>query len=142
MVTVISRSLSSGSILRDSKANKVGLSYALDGTMRRGAHDMKTFGLGTAASLATVERYARFTAAMHHVYGTMERSFDASSSPVVVPLWQRFGDSLRRAETGPPSPWSIWAARALLRVHSKAPGVLEVLAPTSGQTPRPLRYFN
>lgn len=82
-------------IIQGSRANKQGLSLMLDGTLKAG-HDMKTFGLGTAASLATVERYARFTAAMHHVYGTMERSFDASSSPVVVPLWQRFGDSLRR----------------------------------------------
>ena len=82
-------------IIQGSRANKQGLSLMLDGTLKAG-HDMKTFGLGTAASLATVERYARFTAAMHHVYGTMERSFDASTSPVVVPLWQRFGDSLRR----------------------------------------------
>ena len=82
-------------ILKGSRANKQGMSLLLDGTLKAG-HDMKTFGLGTAASLATVDRYARFTASMHHVYGTMEKSFDASTSPVVVPLWQRFGDSLRR----------------------------------------------
>ena len=57
---------------------------------------MKTFGLGTAASLASVDRYARFTASMRHVYGAMERSFDASTSPVVAPVWARFGDDLRR----------------------------------------------
>lgn len=86
---------SSRGILKYSSANKSGLSLLLDGTLKSG-HDMKTFGLGTAASLSTVERYARFTNAMRHVYGTMERSFDASTSPAVVPLWLRFGDSLRR----------------------------------------------
>ena len=35
-----------GSILRLSKANKTGLSNMLDGTMRNGSHDMKTFGSG------------------------------------------------------------------------------------------------
>jgi len=84
-------------ILQGSRANKQGLSLLLDGTLKSG-HDMKTFGLGTAASLASVERYARFTAAMRHVYGTMERSLDSSSSPVIMPLWQEFGDSLRREE--------------------------------------------
>ena len=86
---------SSRGILKGSRANKQGLSLLLDGTLKAG-HDMKTFGLGTAASLANVGRYARFTASMHHVYGTMERSFDASTSPVIVPVWQRFGESLRR----------------------------------------------
>lgn len=57
---------------------------------------MKTFGLGTAASLSSVERYARFTAAMRRVYGTMEEALDANTSPVVKPIWSRFGDSLRR----------------------------------------------
>ena len=39
-----------------------------------------------------------------------------------------------------PSTWAGWAARALTRIHSKAPGVLEVLAPASGQTPRSLQH--
>ena len=33
---------------------------------------------------------------MRHVYGAMERSLDASSSPAVAPLWSTFGQSLRR----------------------------------------------
>ena len=83
-------------ILQTSAANKRGLSLLLDGTLRQG-HDMKTFGLGTAASLASVERYARFTGAMRHVYGTMERTLDASTSPATAPLWSEFGVPLRRA---------------------------------------------
>jgi len=86
---------SSRGILQTSRANKTGLSLLLDQTLKSG-HDMKTFGLGTAASLSSVERYARFTSAMRQVYGTMERSLDASASPATLPLWQRFGDSLRR----------------------------------------------
>jgi len=82
-------------ILQGSRANKVGLSLLLDGTLKSG-HDMKTFGLGTAASLSSVGRYARFTASMCHVYGTMERSLDKTTSPAAAPIWQSFGDSLRR----------------------------------------------
>ena len=82
-------------ILQTSQANKTGLSLLLDQTLKSG-HDMKTFGLGTAASLSSVDRYARFTAGMLRVYGTMERSLDASSSPATRPLWTRFGESLRR----------------------------------------------
>merc|ERR1719247_1598857 len=80
-------------ILKGSQANKTGLSLMLDGTLKAG-HDMKTFGLGTAASLSSIERYARFTAAMHHVYGTMERALDGSTSPATAPLWKRFGSNL------------------------------------------------
>ena len=86
---------SSRGILQTSRANKTGLSLLLDQTLKSG-HDMKTFGLGTAASLSSVDRYARFTAGMVQVYGTMERSLDASSSPATLPLWKRFGDALRR----------------------------------------------
>ena len=83
-------------ILKYSAANKTGLSLLLDGTLKQG-HDMKTFGLGTAASLANISRYARFTAAMRHVYGAMEETLDASTSPAIVPLWRAHGDALRRA---------------------------------------------
>merc|ERR1719221_368712 len=82
-------------ILQASMSNKSGLSLRLDRTLRTG-HDMKTFGLGTAASLASVERYARFTSSMRHIYGAMERALDASTSPAVVQVWTAFGPSLRR----------------------------------------------
>jgi len=83
-------------ILKYSAANKTGLSLLLDGTLKQG-HDMKTFGLGTAASLANISRYARFTAAMRHVYGAMEESLDQCTSPAVAPLWSTYGTALRRA---------------------------------------------
>lgn len=44
---------------------------------------MTTFGLGTAASLASRERYTRFTTSLHGVYSAMESSLDASASPPV-----------------------------------------------------------
>lgn len=92
------RSLESESsrILKSAKPNKRGLSLALDKTLRNG-HDMKVFGLGTAASLASRERYARFTGAMHVIYSTMEARLDASSSPPNRLVWDRHGDHLRRA---------------------------------------------
>jgi heme oxygenase len=59
---------------------------------------MRVFGLGTAAALASRERYGRFTCSMHAVYLTMERSLDECQSPAVRQLWKEHGDSLRRAE--------------------------------------------
>lgn len=90
------KAATSRGILQHSRANKTGLSLLLDGTLKSG-HDMKTFGLGTAAALSSIERYSRFTAAMHHIYGTMERSLDTSTSPAITPVWDTFGGSLRRA---------------------------------------------
>ena len=51
---VAARSLESESsnILKKASANKRGLSLKLDGTLRK-SHDMKVFGLGTLASLAS-----------------------------------------------------------------------------------------
>jgi len=91
----------SRNILRTGAANKLpgSLSLALDTTLKEG-HDMKTFGLGTAASMATRERYARFTAAMYAVYSTMEQELDATAethSPAVHSVWAKHGQILRRA---------------------------------------------
>eukprot|EP00629_Pelagomonadales_sp_RCC1024_P016142 CAMPEP_0119270810 /NCGR_PEP_ID=MMETSP1329-20130426/7665_1 /TAXON_ID=114041 /ORGANISM="Genus nov. species nov., Strain RCC1024" /LENGTH=159 /DNA_ID=CAMNT_0007270841 /DNA_START=51 /DNA_END=526 /DNA_ORIENTATION=- len=88
----------SANILKTAAANKRGLSAALDATLKQG-HDMTAFGLGTCASMASVARYARFTASMHAVYGAMERRLDEApaSSPNGL-VWGRHGDVLRRAE--------------------------------------------
>ncbi|GMI12327.1 hypothetical protein TrLO_g13334 [Triparma laevis f. longispina] len=90
-------STSSRGILQTSRANKTGLSLRLDATLKDG-HDMKTFGLGTAASLASRGRYARFTSSMFKVYSVMEKELDDSCSPSVRLVWDEFGDNLRRAE--------------------------------------------
>lgn len=92
------RSLESESarILKTGSANKRGLSLALDATLREG-HDMKTFGLGTAAALASRKRYARFTSSMHAVYEKMELALDASTSAPNRLVWARHGLTLRRA---------------------------------------------
>eukprot|EP00930_Biecheleria_cincta_P058567 TRINITY_DN44384_c0_g1_i1.p1 TRINITY_DN44384_c0_g1~~TRINITY_DN44384_c0_g1_i1.p1 ORF type:complete len:286 (-),score=48.69 TRINITY_DN44384_c0_g1_i1:183-1040(-) len=92
----------SRNILRTAAANKVlgSLALALDGTLKEG-HDMKTFGLGTAASLANRERYARFTASMFKVYSAMEEELDKSNAlaaPAVHYVWARHGATLRRAQ--------------------------------------------
>jgi heme oxygenase len=75
-----SRTCSTGAIFRDSAANKQGLSHALDGTMRGGAHDMKVFGAGTLRALATRDALAAFLHAHWHVYRAMEEHLDASRS--------------------------------------------------------------
>ena len=93
-----SRSLEteSSNIIKTVSANKRGLSKALDTTLRT-SHDMKVFGLGTAASMAGLPRYARFTASMHAVYSAMESGMDASPSAAVGAVWGKFGEHLRRA---------------------------------------------
>lgn len=87
----------SANILKTAGANKIGLSKALDATLKQG-HDMTAFGLGTMASMASVGRYARFTASMHGLYAAMETQFDGAlaGSPTDL-VWSRHGDVLRRA---------------------------------------------
>lgn len=88
----------SANILKSGAANKKGLSKALDATLRT-SHDMRVFGLGTMASMASHKRYARFTSSMHAVYASMETGLDASKpgSPTRL-VWDRFGEQLRRAD--------------------------------------------
>lgn len=99
---VAARSLESESsqIHRTAAANKVpgSLSLALDGTLKRG-HDMRVFGLGTAASLANRQRYARFTGSMLSVYSAMEEELDSccSTQTAVATVWARHGTILRRS---------------------------------------------
>ena len=125
----------SANILRVAESNKGStLSAALDGTLKQG-HDMRAFGLGTAATLASRARYARFTAAMHCVYDAMERELDGARSAPVRALWSAHGAVLRRApalaadardvgvELGggagspPPPPLSPAAARYVARIQ-------------------------
>ena len=93
-----SRETEGASILKNSRANKQpgSLAMGLDKTLKDG-HDMRIFGLGTAAALATIPRYGRFTVAMHAVYSEMEHRLDRSAGPVME-VWQQHGDVLRRSE--------------------------------------------
>jgi heme oxygenase len=91
----------SRNIIRTMAANKVpdSLSFRLDQTLKEG-HDMKVFGLGTAASMASRPRYARFTASMHRVYSAMEAELDKASptlNPATYRVWTQHGEILRRA---------------------------------------------
>ena len=86
----------SSNIIKTISANKSGLSKALDTTLRT-SHDMKVFGLGTAASMASLPRYARFTSSMHAVYSAMETSMDDCKSTAVQHTWSEFSEQLRRA---------------------------------------------
>ena len=91
---------STSSIFRDSAANKTGLAYALDGTMRSGAHDMIVFGAGALAALASRRNALAFFQGHRHVYSTMEGHLDAAAQSHNDPtgaLWRRVR-SLRRGE--------------------------------------------
>lgn len=68
---------SSAKIFKESRANKVGLSHALDGSLRSGEHDMKVFGLGFLRTVSTRQEFAKITASMYFFYKAMETEFDA-----------------------------------------------------------------
>jgi len=86
----------SANILKRGSANKRGLSLGLDTTLRT-SHDMKIFGLGTAASMANHARYHRFTGSMFQIYQAMEHGLDNSESAAVRRVWDKLGADLRRA---------------------------------------------
>eukprot|EP00239_Pterosperma_sp_CCMP1384_P011294 CAMPEP_0197863398 /NCGR_PEP_ID=MMETSP1438-20131217/40820_1 /TAXON_ID=1461541 /ORGANISM="Pterosperma sp., Strain CCMP1384" /LENGTH=265 /DNA_ID=CAMNT_0043481275 /DNA_START=259 /DNA_END=1056 /DNA_ORIENTATION=- len=95
----------SAKIYKESKANKVGLSYDLDGTLRSGAHDMKVFGLGFLRSISSEGHHRSTLTAMWHFYNAMEIHFDHISAPQAGPsppsspmaqIWAQFPE-LRRA---------------------------------------------
>lgn len=88
--------MSTGSIFRLSKANKIGLSNMLDGTMRNGSHDMKIFGTGTLRALATRNALLEFFQAHLFFYKTMEEELDKSTGRTAI-LWNKFSKDLRRA---------------------------------------------
>lgn len=92
---------SPGGIFKSSVANKSGLSHDLDAVMREGHHDMRAFGRGTLAALASKSNFAKFTAAHYHFYSELERRLDdAARGPKPSPsgvLWRRFSEDLRRA---------------------------------------------
>lgn len=94
----------SKNIIVTSAANKIpgSLSFGLDGTLKSG-HNMRVFGLGTAAALANRGRYSRFT----HVRTRTEPStFSSSCSPPssLFPLPSSplplFPSTIRRATSG------------------------------------------
>jgi heme oxygenase len=86
----------SAATLAESSANKRGLSLALDGTLREGAHDMRVFGLGFLRSVASTQDYAHFTTGMYHYYHAMEACLDTNPHKAGQ-LWRQFPE-LRRAD--------------------------------------------
>ena len=58
------------------RANKTGLSKALDVTLRTD-HDMRVFGLGFMASLSSADVYRHFMQQHYFFYRAMEQQFDA-----------------------------------------------------------------
>ena len=89
---------SSAKIFKSSKANKRGFAKALDGTLRDGSHNMKTFGIGFLRSVAGVEAYGHFATALYHVYKAMEDNLDAQPQETGISrVWQG-APELRRAE--------------------------------------------
>merc|ERR1740136_52321 len=85
---------------------------------------MRVFGMGTLASMASKERYLRFTHAMYGIYSTMEDQLDlccpsinptphastSTSTPPIPPphpvahFWTRHSKILRPAPPLPPPP--------------------------------------
>mmetsp|Transcript_35366 Transcript_35366/g.82686 ORF Transcript_35366/g.82686 Transcript_35366/m.82686 type:complete len:266 (+) Transcript_35366:87-884(+) len=87
-------------ILRECQARRDTSSFTaqLDATLKD-SHNMRVFGVGTLASMASRARYARFTASMLHVYSAMEAELDLcspSKAAAVHQLWEKHEATLRR----------------------------------------------
>ena len=83
------------------RANKTGLSKALDVTLRTD-HDMRVFGLGFMASLSSADVYRHFMQQHYFFYRAMEQQFDAcveqrEASPMSQ-VWQQYATDLRRSD--------------------------------------------
>lgn len=102
----------SSRILRTIQPNKIpnSLSQRLDTTLKD-SHNMKVFGMGTLASMASRDRYMRFTHSMYGVYSTMEDELDrccvipnddnengTESTNVVAHFWNKHSEILRRSD--------------------------------------------
>ena len=111
----------SSNIIKTIAANKKpgSLSKALDTTLRT-SHDMKIFGLGTAASMSSLGRYKRFTTSMHAVYVAMEESMDNTKSHAVQHTWSEFAHELRR---GPALRSDLEEAHHLLEIDLATPDI-------------------
>jgi len=114
-LTALSLESESAKIIRTIEPNKIpnSLSQRLDTTLKD-SHDMKVFGMGTLASMASRDRYLRFTHAMYGVYSTMEEELDrcsvalppspninneiGSTSNAIAHFWNRHSEILRRAD--------------------------------------------
>ena len=95
---VLIRFSSTAAIFRNSTANKTGLSYELDGTMRSGSHDMKTFGAGSLRALVSKSTLLQFLDGHRVFYEAMEEELDKSNGPSMV-VWKKFEKNLRRTQS-------------------------------------------
>jgi heme oxygenase len=136
--------MSSGAIFRSSMANKKGLSSLLDSTLRR-SHNMKVFGVGAVAELASRESYRHFASQRFHFYNAMETQFDkavllqeasaASASASAAPSAPSGtpASSTSHAHASSPKPTYAYRGIALVWPHFSAdlrqrPALLEDLA--------------
>ena len=81
------------------KANKTGLSWELDSTMRDGHHDMITFGLGFARSVSSIKQQAHTMASLAAPYAVLENAFD--DTPMTSragKFWHVLGADVRKAD--------------------------------------------
>ena len=84
------------SIFKSSRANKTGLSLALDATLKS-SHDMTVFGLG-AISEFTLCKYKHFALQRYHFYTAMEQRFDVSKpGESIYKVWQPLAKELRQS---------------------------------------------
>lgn len=87
------------SVHKQLSANKTGLSYELDSTMRDGHHDMVTFGAGFLRSVSSLEEQAHTLESLRLAYLAMETSLDGLDENCrAAVFWKKFGKDLRKAD--------------------------------------------
>ena len=87
------------SIFSQLKANKEGLSFELDSTMRDGHHDMKLFVIGFMRAVSDKKEKAHQLESLRKAYQSLEESFDSiDENTRAYIFWSKIKNEVRKTE--------------------------------------------
>ena len=87
------------SIFSQLKANKEGLSFELDSTMRDGHHDMKLFVIGFMRAVSDKKEKAHQLESLRKAYQSLEESFDSiDENTRAYIFWSKIKNDVRKTE--------------------------------------------
>lgn len=87
------------SIFSQLKANKEGLSFELDSTMRDGHHDMKLFVIGFMRAVSNKKEKAHQLESLRKAYQSLEDSFDSIEEDTRAHIfWNKIKNEVRKKD--------------------------------------------
>ena len=87
------------SIFSQLKANKEGLSFELDSTMRDGHHDMKLFVVGFMRAVSNKKEKAHQLESLRKAYQSLEDSFDSiEENTRAYIFWNKIKNAVRKTD--------------------------------------------